>query len=290
MDRTRSVVIGDISLFVREMGPDTAVSPPLLVVHGGPDWDHTYLLPGLDRVALRRRVIALDLRGCGRSSCALEPDGYQPEFLVEDIARLIQALGHDRVDLLGFSTGGQVAQLFVEAHPDLLRRLILASTTAYADVEHYLYGWQEYTDRLDVKTPWPAWAPFDRGDGTNANHGTIEWAIDSAPTAIWNIDRLDEYLNLLRQVRFTGNWMAPYLEGRLHPWRPTDPARVLREFGRDTLILHGAQDMGFPVQVAERLHEAVPGTTLAVIDHAGHMAHFDQPATWADTVIKFLDA
>ena len=46
--------------------------------------------------------------------------------------------------------------------------------------------------------------------------------------------------------------------------------------------------MGFPVQVAERLHEAVPAAQLRIIDEAGHMAHFDQSQAWSTAVIDFL--
>jgi pimeloyl-ACP methyl ester carboxylesterase len=117
---------------------------------------------------------------------------------------------------------------------------------------------------------------------------TIRWAVEAAPTAIWNLQRLDEYLTLLGKVCFSGNWLTPFREGRLHPWRPNDPEQVLRDFGGPILILHGAQDMGFPVQVAERLHEAVPATQLRIIDEAGHMAQFDQSQAWATAVIDFL--
>lgn len=288
MDRTSVVSLGCVDLFIREMGPDRFSAPPLVVVHGGPDWDHTYLLPGLMPVSHHRHVILFDMRGCGQSTRGLGPDGYQPEFVVEDLAQLIRTLGHDRVDLLGFSTGGQVSQLFIEAHSDLVRHLILASTTAYADGDQFLADWEEYERRLQVEVPWPAWTDFPRGEGREDIHGTVQWAVDASPTAIWNLDRLDEYLALLGEVRFSGEWIGPFREGRLHPWRPRDPERVLRDFGGRILILHGAQDMGFPVQVAERLHKAVPAARLNVIDRAGHMAHFDQPTVWAATVLGFL--
>ena len=59
-------------------------------------------------------------------------------------------------------------------------------------------------------------------------------------------------------------------------------------FGGPILILRGAQDMGFPVQVAERLHQAVPATQLKVIAEAGHMAQFDQLGALSTTIIDFL--
>jgi pimeloyl-ACP methyl ester carboxylesterase len=236
-----------------------------------------------------RHVILFDMRGCGQSTRGLGPHGYQPDFVVEDLARLIRTLGHDQVDLLGFSVGGQVAQLFVEAHPDLVRHLILASTTAYADIGQFLTGWDEYEQRLQVEVPWPTWMGFYFGEGTEDVQETVRWAVDGAPTAIYNLGRLDAYLALLGEVNFSGEWIGPFRAGRLHRWRPRDPERVLREFDGRVLILHGAHDMGFPVQVAERLHRAVPATWLRVINHAGHMTHFDQPAAWAATVLDFLD-
>jgi pimeloyl-ACP methyl ester carboxylesterase len=282
--------VGNVTIFVREMGENSPDVPPLLVIHGGPDWDNTYLLPGLELVAQSRRVVAFDLRGCGQSTQGLGYDGYQPELVVGDVERLIGVLGHERVDLLGFSTGGQIAQLFVEAHPGRVRRLVLASTTAYPDVDRYLHGWAEYEARLAVRVPWPQWAGFRRGRARNDAETVVEWAIEGAPTAIWDLDRLDEYLGLLAGVRFTGEWIRSLREGRLHPWRPSDPVRALGDFPGRILVLHGAQDMSFPVQMAEQLHREVPRSQLTVIQSAGHMAHFDEPEEWAGAVVTFLAA
>lgn len=290
MDRSRAISVGGVDVFVRELGPEECPEPPLVVIHGGPSWDHTYLLPGLEPVSEQRHVILFDMRGCGRSSRDLPSAQYQPELVVEDIAGLLEALDHDRVDLLGFSTGGQVAQLFTEAHPGRVRRLILASTTAYPDVEQYLVGWAEYRRRRSLPFSWPTWARLAEGSGLDDRQATIRWAVEAAPTTIWTLNRLDEYLVLLASVRFSGDWLAPFREGRLHPWRPKDPEQVLRDFGGPILILHGAQDMGFPVQVAQRLHQAVPATQLAIIDEAGHMAQFDQPQAWSTAIIDFLAA
>ncbi|MDR6173454.1 pimeloyl-ACP methyl ester carboxylesterase [Nocardioides zeae] len=288
MDGARIVSLRDVDLFVREMGTD-GTSPPLVVLHGGPDWDHTYLLPGLEPIARRRRVVMFDKRGCGRSTRGLGPDGYQPELVVEDLFELIHFLGHEVVDLLGFSTGGQVAQLFVEAHPRKVRRLVLASTTAYGDVAPYLLGWPEYERRLEMSVAQPAWARRRSGEEDDVGR-TVQWALEAAPTALWNLSRLDDYLQLLERMTFSGEWGRPFLMGRLHAWRPASPEQVLRDFGRPTLVLHGAYDMTFPVQVARRLCAAVPNSSLNVIDQAGHMAHFERPGEWSSAVLDFLGA
>ncbi|MET9344699.1 alpha/beta hydrolase [Nonomuraea sp. NPDC003804] len=58
----------------------------LLVVHGGPDWDHSYLVEPLDRLAGEYRLLFPDLRGCGRSPVA-EP--LTPDAMVDDLAELV---------------------------------------------------------------------------------------------------------------------------------------------------------------------------------------------------------
>jgi len=287
MDRSRVLAVGDVSLFLRELGPASAPSPPLVVIHGGPDWDHSYLMPGLAAVAEHLHVVLFDMRGCGRSSRSLGAEAYQPEYVVEDVARLIDVLGYDRVDLLGFSTGGQVAQLFTEAHPQRLRRLILASTTAYPDTQQYLVGWQEYQRRMLVEIR----AGIEEGVDEHPIDGsqfTRRGALAAAPTAIWDLDRLDDYLGLLAETRFSGDWLEPFQAGRLHPWRPCHPEQVLRALDKPILLLHGGQDMVFPVQLAQRLRQAVPSTQLVVIDDAGHMVQFEQPHKWARAVVDFL--
>ncbi len=288
MDRHFLVAVNGISLFVRELGPEPSIGRPLVVLHGGPDWDHSYLMPGIRVVAEQRRVIMFDLRGCGRSSRGLPPEEYQPESIVDDVVALIDSLRFDTVDLLGFSTGGQLVQLYLAAHPGRIHAAILASTTAYGAVEQYLNGWDEADRRRNVVPPWPTWAGFFAGKAASDLERTIEWAVRAAPMNIWDIARLDEYLSLLGGIRFSGDWMGALQGGSLHPWRPPDPEQALQAFSGPILILHGAEDMVFPVQVAQRLASAVPHTRLAVIDDAGHMAHFERPDAWASGVVRFL--
>ena len=78
------------------------------------------------------------------------------------------------------------------------------------------------------------------------------------------------------------------MNGLMHPWITADPEQILRTFAKPILILHGEKDMGFPVQLAHRLHTAVP-SQLAVIPNTAHMSHFEQPETWSQHIREFLD-
>ena len=78
---------------------------PLLVVNGGPGFDHGYLLCSdvWDRLAAARPVVFYDQRGNGRSGALAEgtPCGLKEQ--IEDLEALRARLGYDRVDLLGHS-------------------------------------------------------------------------------------------------------------------------------------------------------------------------------------------
>ncbi|NES13954.1 MULTISPECIES: alpha/beta fold hydrolase [Micromonospora] len=98
---------------------------PLVLLHGGYGSVEMFgpILPAL---AARRRVIAVDLQGHGRTVDVDRPLRY--ESMADDVAALLRHLDLPAVDLLGYSLGGGVALRTAIQHPALVRRLVLLST------------------------------------------------------------------------------------------------------------------------------------------------------------------
>lgn len=266
------VDVGDVTLFVRELGRRDG-KPSVVVLHGGPDVGHGYLVPGFEPLARDHHVVLFDYRGCGRSSRGLPDDELQPEYVVRDAHRLIERLGLGTVDLVGFSTGGRAAMRFVDEYPEEVRRLVLASTSAYpvSDGAPYLADWPEYHRRQRIE---------DEANGSLRNSTIF----------VWDLARAPEYLRLLQSLGTDlGDWSEERAaNGLMHPWCTREPEQILRDFAKPILILHGEKDMGFPVQLARRLHSAVP-SRLEVIPGTAHMCHFEQPETWSNHIRTFLD-
>ena len=120
---TQTLDVGGTTFAYRELGPRGGT--PLVFLHHFTavldDWDPRVM----DGLAAHRHVITFDNRGIGSSG------GKVPHALAAmaaDTAAFIRTLGHEHVDLLGFSIGGGVAQEVALNYPDLVRRLILTGT------------------------------------------------------------------------------------------------------------------------------------------------------------------
>jgi pimeloyl-ACP methyl ester carboxylesterase len=104
---------GDGDPVVLIAGLGTSISPYMRIVR---------------RLAQKYRVLAFDNRGVGRTD---KPDTpYTIEMMADDTAGLLRALGIARADVIGVSMGGRIAMALALQHPEVVRSLVLASTSA----------------------------------------------------------------------------------------------------------------------------------------------------------------
>ncbi|MDV6211850.1 alpha/beta hydrolase [Rhodococcus erythropolis] len=120
---TKYVHADGVNFTYRELGPRGGV--PVVFLHHFAavldDWDPRLI----DGIAAHHHVITFDNRGVGATDSAVPSDLEQ---MGRDAATFVRALGHDSVDLLGFSLGGGVAQMLALQNPALVRRMVLAGT------------------------------------------------------------------------------------------------------------------------------------------------------------------
>jgi pimeloyl-ACP methyl ester carboxylesterase len=120
---TRTINVDGTPFAYRELGTGSGV--PVVFLHHLmavlDDWDPRVI----DGIAAHHRVIAFDNRGVGATGSEVPPTLEQ---MGADAIAFIRALGLDKVDLLGFSVGGGVAQMVALQAPELVHRMILAGT------------------------------------------------------------------------------------------------------------------------------------------------------------------
>ncbi|MDP6587826.1 MAG: alpha/beta fold hydrolase [Alphaproteobacteria bacterium] len=126
--------IGEVKLFfdvegakLAPEGPEMRERPTLLLLHGGPGFDHSHLRATHSRLADVAQLIFLDHRGNGRSERST-PDKWHLDQWADDLHAFCLALGIEKPAILGLSFGGFVAQAYAIRYPEQLSKLILSST------------------------------------------------------------------------------------------------------------------------------------------------------------------
>jgi proline iminopeptidase len=115
-------------------GPVLREKPTLLLMHGGPGFDHSAFRPFFGRVADIAQVIYYDHRGHGRSD-RRPPGEWTLDTFADDVVRLCDALGIVKPIVLGQSFGGFVAQRYIERHAGHPSKVILSSTSPHMMME-----------------------------------------------------------------------------------------------------------------------------------------------------------
>ncbi len=110
-------------------GPALRPKPTLLLLHGGPGYDHSSFKPLFSQLADIAQVVYVDHRGHGRSD-PCPPAEWTLDTFADDVVRLCDALGIGKPIVLGQSFGGFVAQRYLARHPGQPSKVILSSTSA----------------------------------------------------------------------------------------------------------------------------------------------------------------
>lgn len=106
--------------------------PPVVLHHGfAVDALVNWVYPGVVAALLRdgRRVVALDARGHGRSEAPHDPERYGETVMARDVGALLDRIGADHVDLVGYSMGA-IVSLLVAAQDRRVRRLVVGGVGA----------------------------------------------------------------------------------------------------------------------------------------------------------------
>ncbi len=125
--------------------------PALILVPGGPGGTHANFHPWFSRLAAKYTVIYFDNLGRGRSDRLKDPKRYTVERDAEDIEALRQALGFERITVLGHSYGSMPALAYAVKYANRLDRLILNGSVQSGP------GWQHNIDSANqlVRTQFP---------------------------------------------------------------------------------------------------------------------------------------
>jgi pimeloyl-ACP methyl ester carboxylesterase len=119
---------GDVEIAYLDEGQDQLNAEPIVLVHGFASTKETnWVNPGWVSTLTRagRRVIALDDRGHGQSSKLYDPAAYHSTKMADDVRALLDHLGIERADVMGYSMGARITAYLAVEHPARVRSIVL---------------------------------------------------------------------------------------------------------------------------------------------------------------------
>jgi len=267
--------------------PEIGQGRPIIVIHGGPDFDHTYLLPDMDRLSDAYRLIYYDQRGRGRSQGELRLEDISIEQTIEDLDGLRDYLKLEKVTVLGHSWGGHVAMQYAIRHPERVAHMVLMNT-APASYEDYLLLRQErhgrmaaHAEKLDELASSPEY--FAGDPETVAQYYRIIFG-----TTIKQPEHLEQLnLNWEQEDILRGRAIEDRFVEGLYWSEGFTILPELKQLSSPTLVIHGDYDF-IPVQCAARIAEAIPGACLAVLSDCGHFSYLESSEEVRKVMAEFF--
>jgi pimeloyl-ACP methyl ester carboxylesterase len=258
------VAVNGIELYTETRG----AGRPLVLLHGGLGSGEMFG-PVLPVLAAGRQVITVDLQGHGRTADIDRP--LSLSAMGDDVAALVEHLGLEEPDLVGYSLGGGVALHAAAQHPGVFRRLVLTSAHFRSDAIY----------------------PEMRAQQAQVNASAAEFMKE---TPMYEL-----YARVAPRPEDFGRLLDKIGESMAHDFDYSD---LVRSLALPTLVAAGDADMAPPAHFAEffallgggqrdggwmRDGLAEGGHALAIVPSATHYDVFMSPL-WATIVLHFLDA
>ena len=142
---THEIELGEATIFARSAGS----GPPLLLIHGYPQ-SHLMWARVAPALVAKHTVVAMDLRGYGRSSAPASQNGerYTKRVMAKDAVALMDALGFETFSVAGHDRGGRVAYRLALDHPQVVTKIAT----------------------LDIVPTWEMWAGMDAARAMQVYH------------------------------------------------------------------------------------------------------------------------
>ncbi len=273
------------TLYVEVLG--TTAGVPLVVVNGGPGFDHTYehaAMPGTtsawDTLAKRRRVVFYDQRGTGRSAALTPGQSCTLADQIDDLEAVRAHLGADKLDLLGHSWGGFLVMAYAARHPEHIRHLITVDSAApkWSDTVFLFKDiFPEGQERSD------SYAFGDALGDTAASDAAIR---EYLHWLFYSPEKRDAFLAQIG----SGVYRKSVNEMIDHDVQRFDLNPELRKFKFPTLVVTGRFDINVAPSVAYKLYKAIAGSQFAVFERSGHLPFYEEPEAFVRTLESFLIA
>lgn len=258
---------------------------PLLLLHGGPGGAHDYMESMGELARGGRRVIMYDQLGCGKSPVPSNPDMWTVELFVEEVDVVRQALGLERLHILGQSWGGMLGMEYALTQPDGVESMVICDSPARMDL------WVEEANRLraelppDVQATLLAHEQAGTTDDPAYEEACLVFYNRHVCRVPWSESVTRSFAQMPNEVYMTMNGPSEFhCIGTLRTW---DVTPRLGEITIPTLVISGRYDEATP-RISQEVSDGIPGSEWVLFEESSHMPHEEEPERFRQVVGDFL--
>ncbi|MBC1655239.1 2-succinyl-6-hydroxy-2,4-cyclohexadiene-1-carboxylate synthase [Listeria welshimeri] len=249
--------------------------PVLLMLHGFTGSNKTFQ-ESITYLEEHFSIVAPDLLGHGKTDSPDEIARYSIERIVDDLVTILQELKIMQCFVLGYSMGGRVATAFASAHPEMVRGLILVSSSpglAQKDL-------QESRVQADNRL-----ADMLESEGIRSFVDYWEKLALFASQEVLS-DELKKRIRLERLAQ-NPNGLAMSLRGMGTGKQPSY-WNHLADFTFPVLLMTGSLDEKFE-KIAQEMQQLIPNSTHVTVQNAGHAVYLEQPNIFLSQLTNWLE-
>lgn len=220
----------------------------------------------------RFNILYIDLPGFGRTKSTVA--GYDMEMLADSLKMILDELGLEKIDILGYSMGGRVALAFSILHPQHVRSLILESASAglktVSERAHRAAVDEERAGKItsDYRTFLDEWEDM----GLFQTQKSLSEEASRRQRKMRESQKPEEVADSLRKY---GTGVQPSYWDRLS------------ELDMPVLLIAGGRDQKF-VSINRKMEKRIPRATLEIVEGAGHNIHLESREKFGTIISEFL--
>ena len=262
---------------------------PLLCLHGGPGANWLHMKP-YEALADERQVVFYDQLGAGNSAVAGPHDAslWTAELYVEEVGAVREALGLERVHVLGHSWGGMLGMQYAATRPDGLVSLVVQSSPPSVP------AWMGDLAQLRAELPREVDETLRKHEeaGTFTDPEYEEAVMVFYKRHLCRVDPWPDWLVDCFAILEANPEVYQHMNGpsEFHVIGTIKDWDVTPQLGRiqvPTLLFCGRHDEVTPASV-EAAHRAIPGSEFVVLEESSHMAQAEEPERTIELVRDFL--
>ncbi|MCK6599505.1 MAG: alpha/beta hydrolase [Bdellovibrionaceae bacterium] len=210
-------------------------------------------------------MIMVEFRGCGKSSAPINESDVNMHFFAEDFIKLIKQLNFKKLDIVGHSTGGNIACLMLAKHPELFRKALLLDPVGPRGVmfeEHMIDTFERMKKDKRLVT---------LVLGSTIYHNKPDSAF---------------FKEMIVEDAFTGVKQVGHLV--IKALNRFNIEEDVRKITTPTLILHGSMDLVLDIKESILLHQLIKDSEFIEIPHQGHCLNVENPKKFTQILMNFF--